>query len=77
MKQGNTEVHFVNLLNDSLELSEEQQVRMLNVIANNLNIKPLKVVAKEVGKSYNGLKDHGNPIVIAGKYFGISKVVEF
>ena len=73
----NRKVHFVNILTDSLELTTEEQIKILNTLASNLNIKPLKVVAKEQNKSYNGLKKYGNPIKISGKYFGISKIDDF
>jgi hypothetical protein len=67
----------MNLFSDAIETNEEDQIRLINLLASNLNLKPLKVIAKELDKSYNGLKNYGNPVIIAGKYFGVSKEDDF
>ena len=70
----NNKVHFMNVLTDSLELTQDDKIRIINILSTDLNLKPLREVGKEVGKSYNGLKNYGNPVIIAGKYFGVSKL---
>jgi len=72
--QDNQEVHLMNLLGSVLDLDEKDKVIIINLLATDLNLKPLKTVAKEQDKSYNGLKQYGEPVIICGKYFGISKI---
>ena len=74
--QEKEEVHLMNVISKILDLTSEEKIRVINLLSTDLNLKPLKTIAAEQNKSYNGLKNFGNPVLLCGKYFGVSAIKE-
>ena len=68
----NSEVTKVNqnkLLEDALNSTEEEQIRLLNVLFNNLNLLTIKQASDKLGITPNGVRSNREIIELGGKKY--------
>jgi hypothetical protein len=74
------EVQKLNLyevMNYIIDQDEVNQIKLLNLIVNELNLSSVSEYVKLSSKSYNGVKNFGNTVNIANKTFVINKNKDF